>query len=246
MTRHRPTIGRRPQIKRKRIKRKSRSDPGPRFLVGLDLGKMRDYSALVIVERIHPQAPGETIEYHLRHTKRYPLGTPYHDIVDDVSALLENPPLADCSSLIIDGTGVGSAVVEMFRDAGLAIVPVTITAGDRVHYQGRVAKVPKRNLISILQVVFQTGRLKIAETIELRDTLINELVNFKEKITQHGNLTYGAWRESIHDDLVLALAFACWYGEGRSKQLRTQLFIEDVSSNQSPRGFRPVSEGKET
>ena len=33
------------------------------------------------------------------------------------------------------------------------------------------------------------------------------------KITTAGNDTYEAWRESDHDDLVLAAAFACWYGE---------------------------------
>ncbi len=28
-----------------------------------------------------------------------------------------------------------------------------------------------------------------------------------------GNDTYEAWRESDHDDLVLAAAIACWWGE---------------------------------
>jgi hypothetical protein len=28
-----------------------------------------------------------------------------------------------------------------------------------------------------------------------------------------GHDSYEAWRESIHDDLVLAVSLACWYGE---------------------------------
>ena len=45
------------------------------------------------------------------------------------------------------------------------------------------------------------------------DTLIQELSNFKVKITTKGNDTYEAWREGQHDDLVLSVALACWYGE---------------------------------
>jgi hypothetical protein len=30
------------------------------------------------------------------------------------------------------------------------------------------------------------------------------------KITASGNEQYGAWREGEHDDLVLAVALACW------------------------------------
>ena len=29
----------------------------------------------------------------------------------------------------------------------------------------------------------------------------------------HTHDTYGAWREGVHDDLVLATALACWYAE---------------------------------
>ncbi len=45
--------------------------------------------------------------------------------------------------------------------------------------------------------------------------LVEELQNFKLKITTAGNDTYEAWRESDHDDLVLAAAMAAWYGEKR-------------------------------
>lgn len=48
--------------------------------------------------------------------------------------------------------------------------------------------------------------------------LVEELLNFKVKInvkTAHDS--YEAWREGIHDDLVLATALACWYGERHQK-----------------------------
>ena len=63
-------------------------------------------------------------------------------------------------------------------------------------------------------VLMQIGQLKIAEGMRLAATLRKELLNFKVKIniaTAHDS--YEAWREGDHDDLVLAVAMACWCGE---------------------------------
>jgi hypothetical protein len=58
--------------------------------------------------------------------------------------------------------------------------------------------------------------LKVAGGLKLAPVLVEELLNFKVKInvkTAHDS--YEAWREGIHDDLVLAVALACWYAEKR-------------------------------
>ena len=73
--------------------------------------------------------------------------------------------------------------------------------------------VPKRELVSNLAIQFQSERLKIARNLPEAAQLVEELQNFKMKITLAGNDTYEAWRESDHDDLVLAAAMAAWYGE---------------------------------
>ena len=94
------------------------------------------------------------------------------------------------------------------------VIPVTITFGGSVTggmYGGY--NVPKRELVSNLAILFQSDRLKIARTLPEAPQLVEELQNFKMKITLAGNDTYEAWRESDHDDLVLAAAMACWYGE---------------------------------
>ena len=72
-------------------------------------------------------------------------------------------------------------------------------------------RVPKRDLVGGLQVLLQSGRLKIARYLEHAETLKSELLNFRVKIniaTAHDS--YQAWREGDHDDLVLATALACW------------------------------------
>ncbi len=41
-------------------------------------------------------------------------------------------------------------------------------------------------------------------------TLVEELANFRVKITLAANEVFRAWREGEHDDLVLAVVLACW------------------------------------
>jgi hypothetical protein len=36
------------------------------------------------------------------------------------------------------------------------------------------------------------------------------MADMRVKMTAAGNEQYEAWRESAHDDLVLAVALACW------------------------------------
>jgi hypothetical protein len=50
--------------------------------------------------------------------------------------------------------------------------------------------------------------------LPLAQTLVQELLTFRVTIdpkTAHDS--YSAWREGLHDDLVLATALACWWGE---------------------------------
>ena len=119
---------RRPDIQRPQIKRRSSKDQGPRFVIGLDLGQVQDYTAVAIIERVAPE-PSDTsaepsrptFEFRLRHLQRYALGTSYPAIVDDITDLMTEPILVGQSRLVVDGTGVGVPVVEMFRTNGRAV-----------------------------------------------------------------------------------------------------------------------------
>jgi hypothetical protein len=68
-------------------------------------------------------------------------------------------------------------------------------------------------LVSGLQVLLQTERLKIAQDIPHAETFVAELRNFRVRISESGHDSYEAWREGSHDDLVLSVAIACWLGE---------------------------------
>ena len=184
------------------------------FYVGLDLGQAQDFTGLAIVERIAAPAGGREAVHHVRHLERFPLRTPYTAVVTGVSRLLSAPPLRGACRLVVDATGVGAAVVDLLAAARLAPVPVTITGGDVASRDDRGGwRVPKRDLVAVLLVLLQGGRLKIARELPEAETLQRELLGFQVKITASAHDTYGAWREGAHDDLVLAVALACWYCE---------------------------------
>jgi hypothetical protein len=210
------------------------------FNIGLDLGQSNDYTALAIIETVklpvgEPHLDFKRMEhsvveqwiqdtrteYHLRHLERPELGTPYPAIVQHVCTLVEGAPLNGEGCLVIDHTGVGRPVVDLFRDADLRtkVIPVTITGGDSVTWENGGYRVPKRDLVTALQVLFQQQDFKIADGLPHMNTLIAELLNFKAKISLSGHDSYeaggsgaaGEWREGAHDDLVLAVALAVWH-----------------------------------
>jgi hypothetical protein len=91
---------------------------------------------------------------------------------------------------------------------------VIITAGSAVTNPGPgLWHVAKKQLVSIMQVILGNSRLRVAPNQEHADTLKRELGTFKAKITDAGNETFESWREPDHDDLVLAVALACWEAE---------------------------------
>jgi hypothetical protein len=188
-----------------------------KFYAGLDLGQLHDHSALVIVER--QNIPGPAFQnrqlgmYNVVLIRRFKLGMSYPAVVADLKELLTSEPLLNDHRLVADGTGVGVAVVDLLRQADLKPVAVTITSGSSASRERGVWHVPKKDLIGNLQVLFQTGRIKIPEGLPETAILTRELLTFRVKITISGNDIFGSWRESEHDDLVLALALAVWFGE---------------------------------
>ncbi len=84
--------------------------------------------------------------------------------------------------------------------------------GEALTRDGSSYRVPKRDLVGVLQVLFQSGRIKVAGSLKEGETLLRELQRFRAKINlSTGHDSYEAWRESDHDDLVLAVALAAWY-----------------------------------
>lgn len=69
---------------------------------------------------------------------------------------------------------------------------------------------PKRDLLTNLQILLQQGRLKIAAGLALGDTLERELTSFRQKLSAAGRDSYDVVRREGegHGDLVIAVALA--------------------------------------
>lgn len=209
------------------------------YVSGLDLGQAGDFTALAVLER-----QGSPSHYDVRFLHRWHLGTPYPKIAADVVALLRRPPLPG-SPLAVDQTGVGRAVVDMLRDLAPPawLRPVTITSGHEAHEDFDGIKVPKRELVGVMQVLLQSDRLHFAEGMPMTATLVKEMEAFKVKVTAAANEVFGAWREGQHDDLVLAVALAAWVAERMPAWGAGSL---GASAQRSPSPFVPPPRGRVT
>src|SRR4051812_47169389 len=190
-----------------------------RFFCGLDLGQVSDFSGLVALQQWDlPRISGgirQLYRYEIRGVKRWPLRTPYTAIATDVAELVRQGPLAGCM-LGVDKTGVGAGVLEIIAAArpNATVRPVLITSGHSVSAQGAGFNVPKLELVAAVTAVLESGRLAIPKAMPEAETLGQELLAFRARVTTAGNETMAAdWRMRQHDDLVLALAIAVWISE---------------------------------
>jgi hypothetical protein len=173
---------------------------------------------MAVLDKEPPQQKGEQPLYNAVFLHRWPIGTPYPRVVDGITKALDGEPFARGGKavgnvyLTIDATEVGRPVVDMFKRGRRSahLDAITITGGHKVNNEDGY-QVPKRVLVSTLQVALQTARLKIASQLQEAPTLSRELQNFQLTATEQANDTYEGRRGS-QSDLVLAVALALWRG----------------------------------
>lgn len=175
------------------------------------------------VRRIGRQT--ETI-HTARHLQRLPLGMPYPQVAAQVAGVVEGLVRRGIARprIMVDSTGVGQPVVDILRERlgkhAADLIAATFTHGER-HTQddrARLASVGKAYLVSRLQALLQTQRLKLPQTPEA-EALARELQNYEIRIDDDANDRYGAFRVGTHDDLVTALGLCVVYREPASRQL---------------------------
>lgn len=122
------------------------------------------------------------------------------------------PDLRGRCALLLDATGVGAPVVDLLRAAALEcpVIAVTITGGMHAALVAGGWSVPKRDLVTGLQVSLDLGQLRMPGRLAMGRELVGELMGMRVKIGASGHDAYGAEESGAHDDLVLALGLACW------------------------------------
>ncbi len=217
------------------------------YIVGVDVGQRRDYTALALLERTmeqrdplpgmvgHRLVPVYTMA-QLDRTRQ----ESYEAVADSIAQLMRLPELKG-APLVVDETGVGAGVTDMLRARHLSPYCVTITGGEQVTRDDRRVRVPKKDLVLAVALLLEGRRLRIPPVLPDARTLIEELHNFKTTVRLTGHESYGAgteWREGAHDDMVLATALAAWHGENH-RQPRVTFFNLDEPEERG--GWRRMS-----
>jgi hypothetical protein len=126
----------------------------------------------------------------------------------------------------VDATGVGRAVLDLFKEAhaeGDLVCsprPITITSGSEPSKDGNT--VPKQDLIARLETLLASGRLKVAPGLKLASVIRQELSSFRAKVSATGRHQYEAGG-GAHDDLALAIAL--WGADGSSPEALEKLTL---------------------
>jgi hypothetical protein len=188
------------------------------YFAGLDLGQAHDYTALAVVEAAETRGEWDAAQYchkrnrelRLRHLERMALGQPYPAMVARTAHVMRSGALSGAARyLAVDATGVGRPVVDLLRERKPACTlwPAVITGGHAEGYADGFYRVPKRELLVGLQVMLQSGGLRIAADVPEAKSLVRELSAMRVEVNEAGR---EGWRSGAHDDLVFAVALACW------------------------------------
>lgn len=196
------------------------------YTIGLDLGRTRNHTALVVMERTWQAAtPAEFIASgtqgysgEFRHTvvgaDRLALGTPYTRVTGWVKGIVEELGASRMGEIVVDASGLGSVVMDHLRAArmGASLLGVVIT-GEQAsglsgagHTSAGYVTVSRTELLTKLQVAVQERKFRI-DRARCREweALRRELATVRIE----GGGSKGGKRQ---DDLALALALAIWRG----------------------------------
>jgi hypothetical protein len=213
---------------------------GPLPIIGVELGSRLENTAISVTERVYAETGerfnrvltshpyGRSViteervraEYHLRHLERRQPPVFYRSVADRVGEIAAR--LGD-GMVVVDMTRVGRPVYRNIVDAVnkaigeakvstvFGAVTVTGIAGGVSHSPGAGWLVPRRDLVTAALLLFEDDSLKIAESLDLAPTLIEEFTNFKLKPDPKDDLE--GWRLAANDNLVLAVAISTWAAE---------------------------------
>lgn len=206
----------------------------------LDPGKKRDSAALIIMRDTVKIVAGQALANTRDRTRHFFdiifidkfMRKPYPQLVRDVGIIYNSTELANNCDLLLDGGGVGEAVVDMMREAGMMPLPIMATGGEAVHEiseeagklfsapgPGKLQRlrvtmeihVPKVDLVAAGVAVVQQQRVRIAKQLAWAEEMEKQLRHFKPPDKRAGRKSYEADEASVHDDLVSCFNIGCWW-----------------------------------
>jgi hypothetical protein len=207
------------------------------FLIGLSVSQGAP-CGIAILERFKPSpSPGQRglASYVCRYLRRWlPPQTAYPVLLAELAVILSGP-LAN-SELIVEAGASIKPVVAMLRNHRVPafVRPVEVKVNAEDAYAGHAWKVGKGSLIETTRQVLQEERMTfdeqmpgevMATTPSVR-TIYQAMLTYPFERAPAANEAFAS-REGEYDDLVLAVALACWFGEHCRRKLWILMGADD-------------------
>jgi hypothetical protein len=210
--------------------------------MGVDIGQKRDPTAIGLLEGTERVAGERFItEFECRFLERMPLGTSYPDVARRVAEIKTNaihkarqavfdrtgdPYPEIYLTTYVDATGVGQPIVDLLTEQDVEVRPCYFTYGDRRTEDTEKVTIGKAWLVSRLQALFQSGRIRLPADHPESTPLRNELLDYEIRVDQNANDRYGAFKVGAHDDLVTAVGLAAQVDPPFAEQRQWQAIVD--------------------
>ena len=215
------------------------------YTVSVDIAKKRDFTGIQIYRNtpVHidgdprANAPDRIFHYQDLVYQFKAQDMRYQDLATHLARLLSDKKLQNNNDLIVDGTGVGVAVVDIMRDKGLTPIPIVATGGgdahpvyaeagnifghgDKLRGMRTVAEwhVPKVEMVQAGQVAMEQHLFRPAPNVKHLEEFKEQLMNFKGKFNEKTDYTaYNAEDDEVHDDLITCFLQAMWWVRNKAE-----------------------------
>lgn len=154
--------------------------PGHRYVMGVDLARLKDYTVLTVMD-----ASNNHVVYFERFNK-ISWELQYQKIIQTARTYR--------AQAVMDSTGIGDPIVSTIQSAGISVFPYKIG--------GTTAK---QQLIEKLKISIEQQKISFPDIPVLR----RELSSYEYKTSESGAVRYSA-PGGMHDDTVISLALANW------------------------------------
>ena len=193
------------------------------WIISTDIAKAYDRTTVAIFQKCNEfLADGRCISYIIARDLKQWEQMPYTELGRVMCRLDSNTALHHNNDLLVDSTGVGEAVCDVFEEAGLQPKRIIFTGGESSKIRTssksfgdfnprRTINVPKAELIDTLKLGLEQRRVRTAQGIAFEDDIKKQFSHFVEMLTRTKKVTYGNDSPTVHDDIVCAYAMATWF-----------------------------------
>jgi hypothetical protein len=204
----------------------SEKAPKSDFLIGLSVGQGLQPTGIAVLERF----PGDhgSRSYACRYLRRWRFpATRYPVLVSALNEMLEDPRLKGSNLIVEAGPGIRAVVAHLRKKRLRACIqPVELRASADDGYVEGLWRAAKASVIETTRQVMQEDRLifddrmppEVMVNTPSAQTIYHALLNYPYNRTPAANDAFAS-REGADDDLILAVALACWYGEHCMREL---------------------------